>query len=58
MLMLPNFQENRLTDGGKFVSRIRRTSFTGRMIPGNNYCKRLSKFQGPVVKARIASTAK
>jgi hypothetical protein len=35
---LPHFLDNRLTDGGKFVSLTRRAPFTTRKIPGAHFC--------------------
>jgi hypothetical protein len=35
---LPHFLDNRLTDGGEFVSLTRRLPFTPKNIPGTNFC--------------------
>jgi hypothetical protein len=35
---LPQFLDNRLTNGGKVVSITRRPSFTSRKIPGTHFC--------------------
>jgi hypothetical protein len=38
--------DNRLTDGGKVASFIRRPPFTPRKVPGTHFCLRLSRLQG------------
>jgi hypothetical protein len=35
---LPHFLDNRITDGGKFVSLTRRLLFTIQKIPGSDFC--------------------
>jgi hypothetical protein len=45
MSRLPQFLDNRLTDGGELVSLTRRTPFTPMKIPGTHFCKRLSRPQ-------------
>jgi hypothetical protein len=35
---LPHFLDNLLTDGGKFLSLMRRPPFTPRKIPGTHFC--------------------
>jgi hypothetical protein len=35
---LPHFLDNRLIDGGEFVSLTRRPPFNPRKIPGNHFC--------------------
>jgi hypothetical protein len=42
----PHFLENRLTDGGEFVSLTSRPPFTSRKIPPIHFCQRLSRPQG------------
>jgi hypothetical protein len=38
MLRFPHFLDNRLINGGKFVSPTRRLPFTLKNIPGTHFC--------------------
>jgi hypothetical protein len=40
---LPQFLDNRLTDGGEFVSLTHRPRFTPRKIAGTHFCYRMSR---------------
>jgi hypothetical protein len=52
---LPYFPDNRLTVGGKAVSRTCRTPFIPRKIPGTHFCESLSRAQGHTAAGRIRS---
>jgi hypothetical protein len=53
MSRLPHFIYNRLKDGGKVVSLMRRLLFTPRKIPGTHFCQRLIRPQDRSVAGRI-----
>jgi hypothetical protein len=55
---LPYFLENRLTDGGEFVSLTRWPPFTPKNIAGTHFCLRLSRPQGLSAAGRIRSIEK
>jgi hypothetical protein len=50
--------DNRLTDGGEFVSLTRQPPFTPRKIPGNLFCYRLSRNEGHSATGRIRQIEK
>jgi hypothetical protein len=57
-LRFPHFLDDRLTDGGEFVSLTRRPSFTPTKIPGTHFYQRLSRTQGHSAAGRITSIEK
>jgi hypothetical protein len=55
---LPRFLDNRLTDGGEFVSLMHQLPFTPRKIHDTHFCLRLSRPQGHSAAGSIRSIEK